>query len=191
MPVPAQGPAAHARHRRGRGATREALVRASPREADRCAAARNAVHDQGPRCHGRRRSSADRPGTGQSAGRRAGSSRAQRRTGPGGIIGMGLGAGGIASGCTVGHLQFLAGEILAAAIIIAPLLTGTVLVTVVVFGTTKSSDRVFRLLRCFSGKEEPPAPSPATTETPFGTERLRTGRSARDCGRLTHDRSPH
>lgn len=51
------------------------------------------------------------------------------------------------------------GEILAAAIIIVPLLTAAILVMVAVFGTTKSSDRVFRLLRWSSGKEEPQAPT--------------------------------
>lgn len=63
------------------------------------------------------------------------------------IIGLGLGAGGIAGECTAERLHFLAGEILAAAIIIVPLLTSTILLTVAVFGSTKSSNRVFRLLR--------------------------------------------
>ena len=78
---------------------------------------------------------------------------------------LGLGTGGIAGECAAGRLHFLAGEILAATIIVVPLLTGTILVTVVVFGSTKCSDRVFRFLRWFSGKEEPPAPSPVTTGT--------------------------
>jgi hypothetical protein len=75
------------------------------------------------------------------------------------MIGLVLGPGGIAGEWTAGRLHFVAGEILAAAIIIVPLLTGTILVMVVVFGGTKSSDRVFRLLRWFSDKEEPPAPA--------------------------------
>jgi hypothetical protein len=64
----------------------------------------------------------------------------------------------MAGECIAGHLHLLVGEILVAAIIIVPLLTGIILVTVVVFGSTKSSDRVFRLLRWSSDKEEPPAP---------------------------------
>jgi hypothetical protein len=76
------------------------------------------------------------------------------------MTGLGLGTGGIAGECTAGRLHFLAGEILVGAIIVVPLLTGIILVTVVVFCSTKSSDRVFRLLRWSRGKEEPPAPTP-------------------------------
>ena len=76
------------------------------------------------------------------------------------MIGLGLGAGCIAGECTAAGPHFLASEILTAAIIIVPLLTATILVTVAVFGSTKSSDRVFRLLRWFSHKEEPQRPSP-------------------------------
>lgn len=82
------------------------------------------------------------------------------------IGGLGLGTAGIAGECAAGRLPFLVGEILAAAIIVVPLLTGTILVTVVVFGSTKCSDRVFRFLRWFSGEEEPPAPSPITNGLP-------------------------
>lgn len=106
------------------------------------------------------------------------------------MMGLGLGTGGIAGECTAGRLHFLAGEILAAAVIIVPLLTGTILVTVVVFGSTKSSDRVFRLFRWFSGKEEPPAPSSVTTRTALGTGRRRTRCSAYATGRIRHDRCP-
>jgi hypothetical protein len=75
------------------------------------------------------------------------------------MIGLVLGPGGLAGECAAARLHLVAGEILAAAIIIVPLLTGTILVTVVVFGGTRSSDRVFRLLRWFSDNEEPPAPA--------------------------------
>ena len=77
------------------------------------------------------------------------SRRARRRAGLGGqvIAGLRLGTVGIAGECAAGRLHFLAGEILAAAMIVVPLLTGTILVTVVVFGSAKCSDRVFRFLR--------------------------------------------
>lgn len=104
------------------------------------------------------------------------------------MIGWGLGAGGVAGECTAARMHFLAGEVLAAAGIMAPLLTGTILVTVVVFGTAKCSDRVFRLLRWFSDKEEPPAPSPVSTGKALGTDRRRTGRCACTAGRIKHDR---
>jgi hypothetical protein len=55
-------------------------------------------------------------------------------------------------------MHSLLGEILAAALIIVPLTTGVILVAVVVFGSTESCNRVFRLLRCIRDKEEPPAP---------------------------------
>jgi len=42
--------------------------------------------------------------------------------------------------------------------ITVPLMTGAILVAVAVFGSTKSTDRVFRLLRWLRDKEEPPAP---------------------------------
>lgn len=173
MPVPDQGPAARVGHACYRASTPAAPVTASPRATAPCA-----TRDGGPRCQGRPRPSAGHEGTRRSAGRPTGSSRARRRASAGGrMIGLGLGTGGIAGECTAGRLHFLAGEILAAAIIIVPLLTGTILVTVVVFGSTKSSDRVFRLLRLFSEKEEPPAPSPVTTRTALGTGRRRTRRS--------------
>lgn len=80
------------------------------------------------------------------------------------LFGLGLSSGGIAGDCAAGRLHSLAGEILATTVIVVPLVTGAFLVTVAVFGSTSSSDRVFRLLRWLRDSEEPPAPSPATTE---------------------------
>jgi hypothetical protein len=53
----------------------------------------------------------------------------------------------------------LVGEILAAAMIVVPLITSAILVAVIVFGSAKSSNRVFRLLRWLRDKEEPPGPT--------------------------------
>jgi hypothetical protein len=115
----------------------------------------------------------------------AGPGRALRRAGVSGqvITGLRLGTAGIAGECAAGRLHFLAGEILAAAMIVVPLLTGTILVTVVVFGSAKCSDRVFRFLRWFSDKEEPLAPNPVTTGTAPGAGLRRTGSSGCAAGR--------
>lgn len=74
------------------------------------------------------------------------------------MLGLGLGPGGVIGACTAGLLHCLLGEILAAAMIALPLTTGVILVAVIVFGSSESSDRVFRLLRWIRDKEEPPAP---------------------------------
>jgi hypothetical protein len=74
------------------------------------------------------------------------------------MVSLGLGPGGIAGACTAARLHSLVGEILAAAMIAVPLATGVILVAVIVFGSTESSNRVFRLLRWIRDKEEPPAP---------------------------------
>jgi hypothetical protein len=183
MPVPDQGPAAQAGHACYRTAALPAPDTTSPRATAPCA-----IHDGGPPCQGRPRPSTCRRGT----RRLAGLSRARRRSGAGGwMIGLGLGTGGMAGECTVGRLPILAGEVLAAAIIVVPLLTGTILVTVVVFGSTESSDRIFRLLRWFSDKEEPPAPRPVTTRNALSAGRSRTGRSACATGRIRYGRCPH
>ena len=76
------------------------------------------------------------------------------------MLSLGLGPGGIAGACAADHLHSLAGEILATAMVAVPLATGAILIAVIVFGSTKSSDRVFRLLRWIRDKEEPSAPSP-------------------------------
>jgi hypothetical protein len=60
--------------------------------------------------------------------------------------------------CAAQRLHYLAGEILAVALIVVPLVVGAILVAVIVFCSTRSSDRVFRLLRWLRDKEEPPAP---------------------------------
>jgi hypothetical protein len=73
------------------------------------------------------------------------------------MLSLSLGPG-LACACTVESLHSLTGEILAAGMIVAPLLTGAVLVVVVVFGSVKSNERVFRLLRWLRDKEEPPTP---------------------------------
>jgi hypothetical protein len=101
-----------------------------------------------------------------------------------------LGTVGIAGECAAGRLHFLAGEILAAAMIVVPLLTGTILVTVVVFGSAKCSDRVFRFLRWFSDKEEPLAPSPVTTGTALGAGGCGTESSGCAAERTRNDRCP-
>lgn len=74
------------------------------------------------------------------------------------MLGLAFGPGGVAGACAAGRMHCLLGEILAAALIIVPLTTSVILVTIVVFGGTKPSNRVFRLLRCIRDKEEPPAP---------------------------------
>jgi hypothetical protein len=155
MPVSDQEPAAQADH----ACYRRAILPV-PVTAGLTATAPCATHDERPRCQERRPPSIGQPETQRSADRSAVSIRAAKQVGAGGrMIGLVLGPGGIVGEWTAGRLHFVAGEILAAAIIIVPLLTGTILVMVVVFGGTKSSDRVFRLLRWFSDKEEPPAPA--------------------------------
>ena len=79
------------------------------------------------------------------------------------VLGLGLGPGGIACVCTAERLHSLAGEILAAVMIVVPLATGAALVAVVVFGSIESSDRVFRLLRWLRDREEPSGPACAPT----------------------------
>jgi hypothetical protein len=86
-------------------------------------------------------------------------------------LGLGLGPGGIVCVCTAERLHSLVGEILAAVLIVGPLVTGAVLLTVVVFGSNKSIDRIFRLLRWFRDKEEPP--EPANPEQRRGERRSR------------------
>jgi hypothetical protein len=44
--------------------------------------------------------------------------------------------------------------------IVVPLVIGAILVTVAIFGSTRSSNRVFRLLRWLRDTGEPPAPGP-------------------------------
>lgn len=81
---------------------------------------------------------------------------AWRRAGAGGRVpGLVFGTGGLAGEYTAGRLHFLAGEILAGTIIIVPLLVGTILVAVAVFGSTRSCARAFRFLRWIADKEEP------------------------------------
>lgn len=186
MPVPDQGPGAQTGHGCHRAATSAIPATSIPR-----ATPPHSTHDGRPRCQGHRRLSAGRRGTQRSAGSSAEPSRVRGRAGTcGRMICMGLGTGSIVGECTAGRLHFIAGEILAA-IIIVPLLTGAILVTVAVFGSSRSSDRVFRLLRWSSDKEEPPAPSPVTTVTALGHARRRTGHSACAAGRTRHDRRPH
>ena len=74
------------------------------------------------------------------------------------ILGIALGPSGVAGTCAAGRMHFMLGEILAATLIIVPLTASVILVAVIVFGGTESSNRVFRLLRCIRDKEEPPAP---------------------------------
>jgi hypothetical protein len=64
----------------------------------------------------------------------------------------------VACACTVERPHFLVVEILVSAIIAFTLSTGVIFVIVIIFGSNKSSDRVFRLLRWLRDKEEPPAP---------------------------------
>jgi hypothetical protein len=73
------------------------------------------------------------------------------------MLGLGLGPG-VACACIVESVHSLVGAVLAVGMIVAPLLTGAVVVVVVVFGSVKSSERVFRLLRWLRDKEEPLRP---------------------------------
>lgn len=171
MPVPDQEPAARANQACYQVATLPVSVTVGPRSTAACA-----THDERPRCQERPRPSTWHAETQRSADRPTGSIRARKSVGAGGrLIGLVLGPAGIAGEWTAGRLHFVAGEILAATIIIVPMLTATILVTVVVFGDTKSSDRVFRLLRWFGDKEEPPAPAlslpgPLLTSTRAGAK---------------------
>jgi hypothetical protein len=70
-----------------------------------------------------------------------------------------LGAGGLAYGYAAELLHFPGDEIVAALLIITPLISGAILVSVLVFGSTASSDRIFRLLRWIRDREEPPGPA--------------------------------
>jgi hypothetical protein len=66
---------------------------------------------------------------------------------------------GVMSACTAGTAHFLADAIIAAIIAIY-LAAGIILVAVMVFGSTESCDRFFRLLHWIRDQEEPPAPEP-------------------------------
>jgi hypothetical protein len=66
---------------------------------------------------------------------------------------------GVMSACTAEATHFLVGGIIAA-IIALELAVGAVLVVVIIFGSTESCNRIFRLLRWIRDKEEPPAPRP-------------------------------
>lgn len=68
--------------------------------------------------------------------------------------------GGAAGAYAAQSLHNLAGEILVATVTAVSLATGVILLALVVFGSTESGDRVFRILRWVRGKEEPPAPLP-------------------------------
>ena len=76
------------------------------------------------------------------------------------MFGLGLGPGAIACASTAERLHSFIGEVLSAAMIVVPLVTGVILVAVIVVGSPETSARVFRLLRWLRSKEEPPTPSP-------------------------------
>ena len=71
------------------------------------------------------------------------------------MIGAALGPGGTAGACIAACLHSTAGMILAVAIVTVSLMTVLLLVILIVFGTTRSHDRIFRLLRWIRDKEEP------------------------------------
>jgi hypothetical protein len=76
------------------------------------------------------------------------------------VFGQGLGLGSAAGAYAAVSLHCLAGEILVAAATAILLATGVILISITVFGSAESSDRVFRILRWIRNKEEPPAPHP-------------------------------
>jgi len=68
-----------------------------------------------------------------------------------------LGAEGLAAGL---HPAFAEG--LAAANVIVPLATGLVLLGAILWGSSQTCERVFRLLRWAANRPEPPAPGQLT-----------------------------
>lgn len=152
MPSNRSGP-----HAGSRGPTRRNLAAAGPVTSRQEAAQPEAIRTRGTR---RRRSgqaltihegSRHSEGPAAETGRAQNRSDASRRT-------LGLGPGVIACAYIFERLNTPFGDILAATTIIAALVTGAVLLTVILFGSTKSSDRAFRLLRWLRDKAEPATP---------------------------------
>lgn len=184
MPVPDQGPAAQVGHACCRRATSVVPARANPwatahwtvRSGERCCQRRlppSRGHREIPR-----------------GANRAPSSILASKVGAGGrTIGLSLGTFCGASEWAGRDVHSRICDILVAEIISVPVLTGAMLVMVAVFGCTRFSDRVFRLLRCFSHREEPPAPIPLTYGTALSGGRGITGRSVRAWARFKHGRA--
>jgi hypothetical protein len=83
---------------------------------------------------------------------------ARRARAAGRVIGRSVAAGVIANKCTGGRLPVLTIEAFATGIIMTVLLAGVVLAAVAVFGSTRSSNRAFRLLHWFKSPETRGAP---------------------------------
>lgn len=60
-------------------------------------------------------------------------------------------------------------EVLAAADVITPAAIALVLLAAILFGSTETAERVFRLLRWAANRPEPPAPAPPGTSRRRGT----------------------
>ena len=106
---------------------------------------------------GNRRGSTCRAGTKLPVSRTSGPKRDQDLVGQ--IISLSAVPTGVMSACTAEAGHFLVNEIIAG-IIALELAVGVILVTVIIFGSTESCNRVFRLLRWIRDKEEPPTPRP-------------------------------
>lgn len=185
MPVPYQGPVAQIWY-----ACHCPTAPKGPATVYTSANVAGVTDDAGPRCQGRLQPSTSPRETQRSADRPSWRTHPRRRDAAGvRMTGLGLSIGGIAGECAAARLHFLTGEIIAGAIVIVPLLTSMILLAVVVFGGSTSSDRVFRLFRWSSDKEEPQAPAPVTNRGPLSTGRRRTGCPACAKKRITRDRS--
>ena len=77
-----------------------------------------------------------------------------------------LGAGALAAEGAAGWLHPVLGEILVAADVLLPAAWASVLLAAILFGSDRASEKAFRLLRCITGRPEPPAPAPAPPPKP-------------------------
>jgi hypothetical protein len=79
---------------------------------------------------------------------------------------LGAGAGLFGGEGLAACLHPALGEVLAAADVIVPLAVALILLAAILWGSDRTCDRVFRLLRWLDGRPEPPAPSPAGQDHP-------------------------
>ena len=72
---------------------------------------------------------------------------------------LGAGAGALGGEGLAAHLHPALGEALAAADVIVPLAIALILLTAILYGSSQTCERVFRLLRCITNRPEPPSPA--------------------------------
>lgn len=86
-----------------------------------------------------------------------------RSTRPARRIPLAIGVAGVVSECVEGYLHPAVGAALAIANGAASLVTVLTIIGAVLFGTDKTCERIFRLLRWLANRPEPPSPAGTVT----------------------------